>query len=76
MRHGTIKLYLYLIITKLIKKKTKMTKKGSLKGARQCCNKRKKETEQEISNRNSMNANRMAEKQKNWKVQKKQILGK
>lgn len=41
-----------------------MTKKGSLKGARQCCNKRKKETEQEISNRNSMNANRMAEKQK------------
>jgi hypothetical protein len=64
MRHGTIILYLYLIITKLIKKKTKMTKKGSLKGARQCCNKRKKETEQEISNINSMNANRMAEKQK------------
>jgi hypothetical protein len=41
---------------------TKTAKKESLKKARKCSNKRKKETEQSI--RNLMNANRMAEKQR------------
>ena len=40
----------------------KTSKKESLKKARQCSNKRMKETEQETSIRNLMNANKMAEK--------------
>ncbi len=42
----------------------KTSKKESLKKARWHSNKRKKETEQETSIRNLMNANRMAEKQR------------